>query len=67
MKLSNKEAENATSFIVEHRKCKTICQSMSQTHYTIALHTCAIGSWVIIKCGKCHAEKDISDDVRINW
>ncbi len=67
IQLSNDEIRNAAKFILHHRKCKTICQSIGQTKYCISFHECSIGSWVTIICGKCHVEMDISDKVRSNW
>ena len=67
MRLSDKEVTSAIRFIQKHRKCKTICQSIGQAHYTISFSDTSIGSYVKITCEKCHKEKHISDDVRSNY
>lgn len=67
MRLSDKEAENATRFIKKHRTCTTESRSFNNVKYTIAFSETSIGSFVKIECEKCHSEKDISDDVRSNW
>ena len=67
MRLSQSEVEQAFQFINKHRTCTTPCRSIGQTQYTIAFHTCSLGSWVTIDCGKCHNKMNISDEVRLNW
>ena len=67
VRLSDDEASNAAKFIKKHRECKTICQSLGKIQYVISFHTGSIGSFVKIQCEKCHAETDISDDVRSSW
>ena len=67
MKLSDKEAENASRFIKKHRTCTTENRSFNNVKYTIAFSETSMGSFVKIECEKCHSELDISDDVRSNW
>jgi len=64
--LSRDELDAAIEFINQHKECKTVCQSTGNPKYSITFNETSINCYVIIKCEKCGATKNIDGEERSN-